>query len=331
MKINIGIIGYGNLGKATEQIILSKHKYNLVAIFSRRMVKSKFNTIIESYENISLYKDKIDIMLLCGGSFDDLEKQTTDALFYFDSINTFDNHKKIPSEFERLDKIAKNTNHRLIMSCGWDPGIFSIIRTIFFSLSKTKPIVFWGKGISMGHSDAIRKVKNVTDGIEFTIPNKNALKLARLGKFYENEPLHFRQCFVVAEKKYQKTIYEKIKNIPDYFKGQPTTVEFVSHEELLKLKSKMAHCGEIISNFKTLDGSNNWFNFKLKTASNPNLTATILTSYIDAIINLKQDKKIGAFTPLDIPISYLFDKSYHNKLLSDLCWNNYYFITKIKI
>ncbi len=319
MKINIGIVGYGNLGKATEQLILSKNEYNLVAIFSRRVVKSRFNTLIESYENISLYKNKIDIMLLCGGSFDDLEKQTSDALVYFDSINTFDNHKKIPSEFERLDKLAKTTGHRLIMSCGWDPGLFSIFRSLFFSLSHTKPVVFWGKGISMGHSDAVRKVRNVIDGIEFTIPNSKAQKLAKNNKLTGEEILHFRECFVVADKKYHKTISERIKNIPDYFKGQPTTVEFVKSEELLKLKSKMSHKGEIISHFKGLDGSKNQLTFKLKTTSNPTLTATILTSFIEALINLKNEKKFGAFTPLDIPISYLFKPEYHTKLLENLC------------
>ena len=319
MKINIGIIGYGNLGKATEQIILSKHEYNLVAIFSRRVVKSKFNTLIESYENISLYKNKIDVMLLCGGSFDDLEKQTSDALLYFDCINTFDNHKKIPTEFERLDGLAKQTKHRLIMSCGWDPGIFSIIRSLFYSLSHTKPFVFWGKGISMGHSDAVRKVQNVIDGIEFTIPNKNFVKNARNEKISNDEIMHFRKCFVVADKKHHKTISEKIKNIPDYFKGQPTTVEFIDSEELLKLKSKMSHKGEIISNFKNIDNSKNQLIFKLKTSSNPSLTATILTTYIKAITNLKQEKKIGCFTPLDIPVSFLFDKNYYKKLLETLC------------
>ena len=182
MKINIGIVGYGNLGKAVEQIILSRSDLNLVAVFSHRIIKSKFNSLIESYENISLYKDKIDIMMLCGGSFNEIEKQTSDSLLYFDCINTFDNHKKILTEYQRLDLLAKTTNHRLVMSCGWDPGVFSIIRSLFFAISNEKPIVFWGKGISMGHSNAIRKIKNVSDGIEFTIPNQNSVKLARYGK-----------------------------------------------------------------------------------------------------------------------------------------------------
>ena len=319
MKIRIGIVGYGNLGKAVEQIILSRHDCNLVAVFSRRIVKSKFNSNIECYENISYYKDKIDIMLLCGGSFSDLEKQTTDSLLYFDCINTFDNHKKLLGEYERLDKLAKTTNHRLIMSCGWDPGIFSIIRTLFYSISNVPPSVFWGKGISMGHSDAIRKVNHVIDGVEFTIPNKSAVKLAKIGKLSDDEIMHFRECFVVAEKKFHKCIEKNIKNIPDYFKGQPTKVEFVSGSELLKLKSKMMHKGEIISKFSTFDGSKCLLNFKLKIDSNPAFTATIMTKYIDAIINLKTKNNIGAFTPLDIPISYLFKENNHNKILEKFC------------
>lgn len=319
MKVNIGIIGYGNLGKAVEQIILSRNDLNLVAVFSRRLIKSKFNTLIESYENISLYKDKIDIMLLCGGSFSDIEKQTSDTILYFDCINTFDNHKKLLAEYERLGKLAKTTKHRLIMACGWDPGIFSIIRTMCYAFSNTKPVVFWGKGISMGHSDAIRRTNHVLDAIEFTLPNKSALKLARKGKLSGDEVLHLRECFVVADKKYHKVIEKHIKSIPDYFKGQPTSVNFVSSEELLKLKSKFSHRGEIISYFETIDGSKCSFSFKLKTSSNPSLTATIMTKYIDAILNLKHKNLVGAFSPLDIPISFLFKPENQHNIIEKLC------------
>ena len=319
MKINIGIIGYGNLGKAVERIILSKNNLNLVAIFSRRLVKSKYNTQIESYENISFYKDKIDIMMLCGGSFNDLESQTSDALLYFDCINSFDNHKKILSEYKRLDMFAKTVNHRLIMSCGWDPGVFSVIRAMFFAFSNEKPIVFWGKGISMGHSDAIRKVDNVVDGVEFTIPNSKALKLARIGKLTGEEELHFRECYVVSEKRHQKQVEKDIKNIPDYFKGQPTKVNFVSSVELMKLREKFSHKGEVISNFQMIDGSRCYFDFRLKTSSNPNLTAIIMTKYIEAILNLKQNNFSGAFTPLDIPPSFLFKSENYDKIINLLC------------
>jgi len=318
MKINIGIIGYGNLGKAVEQIILSRNDLNLVAIFSRRVVKSKFNSQMESYENISFYKNKIDVMLLCGGSFADLEKQTSDAILYFDCINTFDNHKKISSELKRLDKLARNSGHRLIMSCGWDPGIFSIFRALFYSFSNIKPNVFWGKGISMGHSDAIRNLDGVIDAVEFTIPNETAIKRARKGKSLKDESNHFRECFVVAEKKYHKLLEKKIKNIPDYFKGQETSVEFVEKEKLLKLKEKMSHKGEVISNFLTLDGGKCLFDFKLITSSNPSLTATIMIRYIDALLNLKQVGQVGAFNVLDIPISFLFKQNAYDKIIKTL-------------
>lgn len=319
MKINIGIVGYGNLGKAIEQVIISRNDCNLVAIFSRRLVKSKFNTLIESYENISSYKNKIDIMLLCGGSFNDLEKQTTDVLLNFDCINSFDNHKKLLFELKRLDRLAKNTNHRLIMSCGWDPGIFSNFRAMCYALSLEKPIVFWGKGISMGHSDAIRKAKDVQDGIEFTIPNPIALKQARSGKFFGNEYLHLRDCYVVADKHNQKKVDRTIRQIPDYFKGQVTQVNFVSSEKMLELKHKLSHKGEIISRFKTIHGSKCYLNFKLKLESNPDFTATVMACYINAIINLKAQGKCGAFTPLDIPMIDLFKLNSREKVIDTLC------------
>lgn len=319
MKLNIGIVGYGNLGKSAEQIILTKNDCNLVAIFSRREVKSRFNTPIESYENISLYKNKIDIMLLCGGSFSDIEKQSSDCLINFDCINTFDNHKKLESELNRLDKIAKTTKHRLIMACGWDPGIFSNLRALTYSLSKTQPIVFWGKGISMGHSEAIRKIKGVKDAVSFTIPNAEILKQARRGTYSGVEQQHTRECFVVADNKHRKQIETAIKNIPDYFKGQQTKVNFVSHEKLFKLRDNLSHKGELISNFKTVIGSKCELNFKLKLKSNSDFTATVMSTYIEAIYNLKLNKISGAFTPLDIPMSFLFKASDRKKIIEKLC------------
>lgn len=319
MSINIGIVGYGNLGRAAEQCVLSQNDLNLVAIFSRRLVKSKYNTLVESYENISQYKEKIDIMLLCGGSFGDLENQTTDVLLNFNCINTFDNHKKLLSELGRLDELAKTTKHILIMSCGWDPGIFSNIRAVCYSVSNTMPAVFWGKGISMGHSEAIRKTKNVEDGVEFTIPNTLAVKLAKQGKLNGLECLHFRECFVVAKRKHHKTIENNISNIPDYFKGQPTKINFVSNAELLKLRLKISHKGEIISTFKTVHGSKCLLDFKLKIDSNPNFTATVMVSYINAVLNLKNKNQVGAFTPLDIPSIYLFKPETRKTIIQKLC------------
>lgn len=318
MCINIGIIGYGNLGKAIEQVILAKPDYKLVAIFSRRLVKSKFNTLIESYENISLYRNKIDIMILCGGSFGDLEKQTTDAILNFDCINSYDNHQMLVSELNRLNKLAVKSNHRLIMACGWDPGIFSNFRALCYSISGSKPSVFWGKGISMGHSEAIRKVPYVVDAIQFTIPNKKAVYQAKLSKLSDDEPRHFRECFVVADKKHHSTIEKNIKNIPNYFKGQTTYVNFVSSEKLYKLR-KLSHQGEIITKFKTIHGTNCFIDFKLKMDSNPHFTASVMSTYINAIVNLKEKNFSGAFTPLDIPMIYLFKPKSRRKIIELLC------------
>lgn len=320
MKINIGIVGYGNLGKAIEQVIISRNDCNLVAIFSRRLVKSKFNTPTESYENISSYKDKIDIMLLCGGSFCDIEKQTTDVLLNFDCINSFDNHKKILQELKRLNKLGISSKHRLIMACGWDPGVFSNIRAMCYAISNEKPIVFWGKGISMGHSEALRKIPNVVDAVEFTIPNESAVKLARKGKLNGTECLHLRDCYVVADKKKcQQKIESNIREIPDYFKGQPTVVNFVPQEKILKLKQKLSHKGEIISKFKTIHGSSCSMVFRLKLKSNADFTATVMASYINAIMNLRTQGRAGAFTPLDIPTIDLFKKESREKIIESLC------------
>ena len=319
MKINIGIVGYGNLGKSMEQIILSKNEYNLVAVFSRRTIKSKYNTLIDNYDNITNYKKEINVMILCGGSRTDLPQQTPEILKYFDCINAYDTHTKINSELNNLDKLAKKYGHRLIMCCGWDPGIFSIIRGLFYSFSNKKPVTFWGRGVSMGHSDAIRQVTGVKDAIQFTIPNKNAIKLIKKDMLSPDIPLHFRDCYVIAEKSKQKQITKNIKNMPNYFYGQPTCVNFVSNDTLSHLKSRTRHKGEIISTFKTIQGSKNSLDFKLSMESNSHLTAMIMCAYIKAINNLKSHQISGAFTCLDIPISMLYNKEDRKKLISELC------------
>ena len=319
MKINIGIVGYGNLGKAVERNLLTSKDFNLVAIFSRRLIKSNFNTPVESYENFVNYKNKIDIMLLCGGSKSDLEIQTPEISKYFDTINTFDNHSKISSEYKKLNKLAKSSNRRIIICSGWDPGIFSMIRGLFLAISKQESYTFWGKGISMGHSDAIRQVHNVDDGIQFTIPNKDAIKLARNGKLDNNTSRHFRECFVCADKKHQTKIESTIKNIPNYFKGQPTKVNFVSAEKVMKLKSNMSHKGFIINSFKTAAGSKCKMEFSVSMKSNPEFTSRIVIAYTRAVINLKNKNVSGAFTSLNIPISYLFKQEEQSRLFDTIC------------
>lgn len=319
MKINIGIVGYGNLGKAVEQTVLADPNLNLVAIFSRRLIKSKYNTKIESYDKFLEYKQKIEIMFLCGSSKSDLEIQTPEISKHFDTINSFDTHAKIAYEYKKLNTLAKNVNHRIIMCCGWDPGLFSIMRGLFLAISKKNSFTFWGKGVSMGHSDAVRRVENVDDGIQFTLPILEAIKKARAGKLEQNEAMHERECFVVADKKHHNKIEKQIKNIPNYFKGQPTRVNFVSAEKIFKLKTNMRHKGFIINKFKTVSGSNCKLEFSASMESNPSFTASIMVTYINAIINLKEHKLSGAFTSLDIPVNFLFKKEDHEKLLHIIC------------
>ena len=319
MKLNIGIIGYGNLGKSVEQFILSNHNYNLVSIFSRRTVKSKYNTAIDNYDNITKYKDIIDIMLLCGGSKNDLPEQTLETLKHFDCINAFDTHSNIYSEKNKLNKIAIKTGHSLIMCCGWDPGIFSVLRGLIYAISHKKPITFWGKGISMGHSDALRQVPGVKDAVQFTIPNQNAISLAKKNKVNSDMPLHFRDCYIVADKTKYNQIKKDVLSMKNYFQNQPTSISFVSHETLLNLKTKTGHKGQIISNFNTIQGTKNRFDLKVSMQSNSNLTAVIMCAYIKAIVHLKSAKSCGAFTCLDIPISYLYSREEQSKLIKELC------------
>ncbi len=319
MKINIGIVGYGNLGKSVEQSLISSQNFNLVAIFSRRLIKSKFNTKIEFYDNFLEYKEKIDIMLLCGGSKSDLEFQTPEILQHFDCINTFDTHAKIESEYTKLNLLAKKYKHRLIMCAGWDPGIFSVIRALFYAISHTKPHTFWGKGISLGHSDAIRKVKNVEDAVQFTIPNEIALKKVKKGDYDDTLQKHLRECYVTCNILNQKQIEEDIKNIPNYFKGQPTSVHFVPHEKLLKLKSNLKHKGLVLTYFKTKNNTNCKMDFSISMESNPDFTASIMIAYATSVTRLKEQNQYGAYTCLDLPVSYLFEKTKYSKLLRDFC------------
>lgn len=319
MKINIGIVGYGNLGKAVEKCIVSNPKFKLKAIFSRRLIKSKLGTKVESYADFKAYKNKIDIMILCGGSKNDLIYQTPEILEYFDVINSFDTHSKIVKEYKKLNEIAKKSKHRAIICAGWDPGIFSIIRGLLLSISNKTPYTFWGKGLSMGHSDAIRQVKNVEDGVQFTIPIEESISKAKNNTLSKGDFLHRRECFVSANKKHYKQIENDIKNIPNYFKGQPTNVNFVSLKKVMKLKSNLSHKGFIFDTFNTKNGTKARLQFEVYMKSNPDFTANIMVSYITAVINLKNKNESGAFSPIEIPISYLFDETDLIKILSEIC------------
>lgn len=319
MKIRVGIVGYGNLGKAVEEEILKNKNFKLIAIFSRRVVVSKFNSVIEPYDVCINYKDKIDIMIMCGGSANDVEIQLPEIAKFFNTINSFDIHSKLEELIGRIDKINKENKTVSLSACGWDPGLFSIIRGLMFAISGETPTTFWGKGISMGHSDAVRNVDGVIDGLQFTIPNKEAVSLAKKGKIIEGLALHNRRCYVACDKNKKKIIESQIKNIPNYFKGQPTFVEFVPSANISKLKCNMSHKGLIVAPFRLSVKNKAYMEFSAKMDSNPAFTAKIMVRFIFAVIKLKKEERFEAFLPMDIPLSSLLSKSEREFVIKNLC------------
>ena len=324
--IKLGILGYGNLGKATELSIKENEDMELVAIFTRRNpseLKAQTDTKIVSVDELSNYKDKIDILILCGGSATDLPHQTPEFAKSFNVIDSFDTHPKIPEHFSNVNKSAKETNHVALISCGWDPGLFSLNRLMADSfLPNGNAYTFWGKGVSQGHSDAIRRIKGVKNGIQYTVPIEESVNRVRKG---ENPKLntrekHLRECYVVAEEGANKEEIEKeIKNMKNYFDEYDTTVNFVTEEELKKNHSKMPHGGFVLRSGKTgLNGENNEIiEYSLRLDSNPEFTASVLTAYARAVYRLKEKGDFGAKTIFDIPPAFLSKKS-QEELLKEM-------------
>ena len=307
MKIKVGIVGYGNLGKSVENDVIFNKNFKLIAVFSKRNIISKFGTRVENTSNINSFIGKIDVLFLCGGSKSDIEKIIFDLAKNFNTINCFDTHKNIYKISKTLDEICKKNKTISIMSCGWDPGIFSLIRTMFFSLGDQNPVTFWGKGISMGHSDAIRQIKNVDDAVQFTMPNREALNFYNDNKMpSSNIAKHKRVCYVCANKKFQNQIKFEITNMPNYFKGQPTIIHFVSKSKVQKLKQNLSHKGIVLSNLTLPNEESCSLKFSLKMTSNAAFTARIMTVFCSAICNLKKENSFGCFGVLDIPLSKLF-------------------------
>ena len=312
--IKIGILGYGNLGKGVELAIKDNDDMKLVAIFTRRdpkTIETKTNTKVVSIEDIAKYKEKIDVLIICGGSATDLPVQTPLYAKDFNVIDSFDTHAKIYEHFKNVDKAAKKNNHVALISCGWDPGAFSLNRLMaenFLPVGNT--YTFWGTGVSQGHSDAIRRIKGVKNAIQYTIPVDDAINRVRNGENPEltTREKHTRECYVVLEEGADpKQIEKEIKNMLNYFDEYDTTVHFVSEEELKKNHSKMPHGGFVIRSGKT--GLNNETNqiieYSLKLESNPEFTSSILVSYARAIYRLAKKEDFGVKTVFDIAPSLL--------------------------
>ncbi len=307
--IKIGVLGYGNLGKGVELAIGNNDDMELVAIFTRRdpeSIKTVKGTKVVSVNDIEDYKDKIDVLIICGGSATDLPVQTPKYAKMFNVIDSFDTHAKIFEHFGNVDKSATETNHVALISCGWDPGAFSLNRLMAENfLPEGNTYTFWGTGVSQGHSDAIRRIEGVKNAIQYTIPVEEAMERVRNGENPEltTREKHTRECYVVLEEGADASKIEKeIKEMPNYFDEYDTTVHFVSEEELKKNHSKMPHGGFVIRSGKT--GLNNETNqiieYSLKLESNPEFTSSILVSYARAVSRLAEKKDYGCKTVFDI-------------------------------
>ncbi|EPR11864.1 diaminopimelate dehydrogenase [Ruminiclostridium papyrosolvens] len=326
-KVRIGIVGYGNIGKGVEAAIRQNSDTELVAVFTRRnpesvVLKTPGVKVVE-IKDAEKYKNDIDVMILCGGSATDLPEQGPEFAAMFNIVDSFDTHAKIPEYFEKVNKAAAAANKTAVISVGWDPGLFSMIRMLSGAiLPEGNDYTFWGKGVSQGHSDAIRRVTGVKNAIQYTIPIDDAVESVRNGKNPElsTRQKHLRECFVVAVEGVDKAKIEAdIKNMPNYFADYDTIVHFVSEEELKSNHSRMPHGGFVFRSGKTgIDTVNNHIiEFSLKLDSNPEFTANVLVAYARAAARMNGEGSYGAKTVFDVPLSYLSAKS-HAELIKGL-------------
>lgn len=317
MAIRIGILGYGNLGRGIESAIKQNDDMELAAVFTRREPSSvKINTEgvkVLSVDEAANMKDDIDVMILCGGSATDLPVQTPEYVKYFNVIDSFDTHAKIPEHFENVDQSAKNSGKVGIISVGWDPGMFSLNRLYANAiLPDGKDYTFWGKGVSQGHSDAIRRIDGVKDAKQYTIPVDAALEAVRSGQNPEltTRQKHTRECFVVVEEGADKErIESEIKNMPNYFADYDTTVHFISEEELKANHSGIPHGGFVIRCGNTGSGNNHIIEYSLKLDSNPEFTSSVLIAYARAAYRLNKEGQSGCKTVFDVAPAYLCRQS----------------------
>lgn len=315
MSIKIGILGYGNLGRGVECAIKQNPDMELKAVFTRRdpaTVKVLTEGVpVYAIEDAKKQKDEIDVMILCGGSATDLPVQTPEFVKMFNVVNSFDTHARIPEHFAAVDEAAKASGKIGMISIGWDPGMFSLNRLYANAiLPNGKDYTFWGKGVSQGHSDAIRRIEGVKDAKQYTIPKEEALNAVRAG---ENPDLttrekHLRECFVVAEEGADKAqIEERIKTMPNYFADYDTIVHFISEEELKRDHSGIPHGGFVIRSGKTgwENENSHLIEYSLSLDSNPEFTSAVLVAYARAAYRMSKEGQSGCKTAFDVAPAYL--------------------------
>jgi len=325
--IRIGIFGYGNLAKGVELAVNAAKDMELVAVFTRRDPLSvKINSVgvpVVSADDAAAWADKIDVMVICGGSATDLPKQTPELTKYFNVVDSFDNHANIPVHFKNVNEAALKSGKVAVISVGWDPGMFSVSRMYASAiLPDGKDYTFWGKGVSQGHSDAIRRIEGVLDAKQYTIPVEEALEAVRSGKEPELtvRQKHTRECFVVAAEGADKAkIENEIVTMPNYFADYDTTVHFISAEEMKANHSTIPHGGFVIRSGRTgVNGENQHIiEYRLKLDSNPEFTASVLAAYARAAWRLSQKGEKGCMTAFDIAPKYLSEKSF-DELISTM-------------
>lgn len=315
MTIKIGIMGYGNLGRGVECAVKHNPDMEVTAVFTRRnpadvTVLTPGAKVCHAEDAISM-KDEIDVMILCGGSATDLPVQTPGYARYFHVVDSFDTHAKIPQHFDAVDAAAKESGHVGIISVGWDPGMFSLNRLYAGAiLPGGHDYTFWGRGVSQGHSDAIRRIEGVKDARQYTVPVEGALEAVRAGENPEltTRQKHTRECFVVAEDGADlKKIEETIVTMPNYFADYDTTVTFISEEELARDHKGIPHGGFVIRTGTTgwNDENGNVIEYSLKLDSNPEFTSSVLVAYARAAYRFGQEGQSGCKTVFDVPPAYL--------------------------
>ena len=316
-KIRVAIAGYGNLGKGIESQLDKNPDMELICIFTRRdpsTLKIKSSVPVVHENDIELWKDKIDIVFLCGGSATDLPVQGPKYAALFNTVDSFDTHAKALEYSKNMDESAQKANHIAMTSIGWDPGLFSNMRLLIKSiLPNSKVYTFWGSGVSQGHSDAIRRIKGVKDARQYTVPIEEALEVVRNGNTpdFTKREMHERICYVAVEDGADKEKIEKeIKNMPNYFDEYNTTVNFISYEELLKNHSKLPHGGSVIGVGETTNGVTQVVEFSLDLDSNPEFTSSVLISYGRAAYRMWKNGERGSRNFSDVPPKYLSDMDY---------------------
>lgn len=319
MAIRIGIAGYGNLAKAIVKIVDNYNDLKVRLILTRRNVNEikllNDNIIVDNLSNMTKYVDDIDVMIVCMGSSVDLPIHIGEIAAYFNTVDTYDNHNNIDKYIETIqNKVSINHTKTAVICSGWDPGLFSIIRALFASLiPANQQFTLWGKGVSQGHSQAIRSIDGVIDAVAYTIPNQelvnqllfNSIKLPK----QDLHKLHSRQCYIVVKENSDKqSIRQKIVSMPDYFAPYQVMVEFIDLQQLQEQHSKLFHAGKVLTHLD-LDSENYTAQFAVQMSSNPLFTASIALAFSRAAYRLNNKQLYGVFTPLDIPLKYLLEDS----------------------